>query len=46
MIDFLRVYLSKNLAQRIIMHGVVDVMGVGVLITGDSGLGKSELGLG
>jgi len=28
------------------MHGVfMDVLGVGVLITGDSGLGKSELGL-
>ena len=45
-IDFLRVYLSKKLAHRIIMHGVfMDVLGVGVLITGDSGLGKSELGL-
>ena len=45
-IDFLRVYLSKKLAQRIIMHGVfMDVLGVGVLITGESGLGKSELGL-
>ena len=45
-IDYLRVYLSKKLAQRIIMHGVfMDVLGVGVLITGDSGLGKSELGL-
>ncbi|MES2936024.1 MAG: HPr(Ser) kinase/phosphatase [Pseudomonadota bacterium] len=45
-IDFLRVYLSKKLAQRIMMHGVfMDVLGVGVLITGDSGLGKSELGL-
>jgi serine kinase of HPr protein (carbohydrate metabolism regulator) len=28
------------------MHGVfMDVLGVGVLITGESGLGKSELGL-
>ena len=46
MIDYLRVYLSKKLAQRIIMHGVfMDVLGVGVLITGESGLGKSELGL-
>ncbi|WP_338846869.1 HPr(Ser) kinase/phosphatase [Massilia sp. W12] len=45
-IDYLRVYLSKKLAPRIIMHGVfMDVLGVGVLITGDSGLGKSELGL-
>jgi HPr kinase/phosphorylase len=45
-IDFLRVYLSKKLAARIMMHGVfMDVLGVGVLITGESGLGKSELGL-
>ncbi|MES2105551.1 MAG: HPr(Ser) kinase/phosphatase [Pseudomonadota bacterium] len=45
-IDFLRVYLSKKLAQQITMHGVfMDVLGVGVLITGESGLGKSELGL-
>jgi HPr kinase/phosphorylase len=45
-IDYLRVYLSKKLAQQISMHGVfMDVLGVGVLITGESGLGKSELGL-
>ena len=44
--DFLRVYLSKKLAARVTMHGVfMDVLGVGVLITGESGLGKSELGL-
>ena len=42
----MRVYLSKRLAQQITMHGVfMDVLGVGVLITGESGLGKSELGL-
>ena len=45
-IDYLRVYLSKKLATHITMHGVfMDVLGVGVLITGESGLGKSELGL-
>ena len=45
-IDYLRVYLSKKLATRVTMHGVfMDVLGVGVLITGESGLGKSELGL-
>ena len=42
-IDYLRVYLSKQLAVRIVMHGVfMDVLGVGVLITGDSGLGKAN----
>jgi HPr kinase/phosphorylase len=45
-IDYLRVYLSKKLAAKVTMHGVfMDVLGVGVLITGESGLGKSELGL-
>ncbi|HZS81139.1 MAG TPA: HPr(Ser) kinase/phosphatase [Herbaspirillum sp.] len=45
-IDYLRIYLSKKLAQQTTMHGVfMDVLGVGVLITGESGLGKSELGL-
>ena len=45
-IDYLRVYLSKKLATRVTMHGVfMDVLGIGVLITGESGLGKSELGL-
>ncbi len=45
-IDQLRRYLSKALADTVNMHGVcMDVLGVGVLITGDSGVGKSELGL-
>ncbi len=36
-------YLNVHLAQRITRHGVlVDVYGVGVLILGDSGVGKSE----
>ena len=45
-IDFLRVYLARQFAPTVIMHGVfMDVLGVGVLVTGESGLGKSELGL-
>lgn len=45
-IDVLRAYLSKHFAERVSMHGVfVDILSLGVLITGESGLGKSELGL-
>lgn len=45
-IDVLRAYLSRYFADRITMHGVfMDILGLGVLITGESGLGKSELGL-
>jgi HPr kinase/phosphorylase len=45
-IDVLRAYLSKHFADRTSIHGVfMDILGLGVLITGESGLGKSELGL-
>jgi HPr kinase/phosphorylase len=45
-IDRLRVYLNKKLAAHCTMHGVfMDVLGMGVLIAGESGVGKSELGL-
>ena len=45
-IDQLRLYLSRELAEKVSLHGVfMDVLGLGVLITGDSGAGKSELGL-
>lgn len=45
-IDSLRVYVSRQLAETVILHGVfMDVLGIGVLVTGDSGVGKSELGL-
>lgn len=39
-------YLNKALAPQITMHAVlVDIYGVGVLITGESGVGKSESAL-
>jgi len=42
----MRHYIVKALAEATTLHGVfLDVLGVGVLITGDSGVGKSELGL-
>jgi len=45
-IDVLRAYLSKHFADRTSIHGVfMDILGMGVMITGESGLGKSELGL-
>lgn len=45
-IDQLRLYLSRQLAEKISLHGVfMDVLGIGVFITGDSGAGKSELAL-
>jgi HPr kinase/phosphorylase len=45
-IEQLSRYLSKALAETTELHGVcMDVLGLGVLITGDSGVGKSELGL-
>ncbi|OGA20363.1 MAG: HPr kinase/phosphorylase [Betaproteobacteria bacterium RIFCSPLOWO2_02_FULL_67_19] len=45
-IEKLSRYLGKALADTTERHGVfMDVLGVGVLITGESGVGKSELGL-
>jgi HPr kinase/phosphorylase len=41
-----RHYLAKELADSTTRHGVfLDVLGVGVMITGESAVGKSELGL-
>ena len=45
-IDLVRGYLSQHFAERTTRHGVfMDILGIGVLLTGESGLGKSELGL-
>ncbi|TDY44514.1 Hpr(Ser) kinase/phosphatase [Alicyclobacillus sacchari] len=39
-------YLEERLAPETLQHGVlVDVYGIGILITGSSGIGKSETGL-
>ena len=45
-IDIVRAYLGQLFADRVTRHGVfMDILGLGVLVTGESGLGKSELGL-
>ncbi len=42
----LRPYLARELAESTTVHGVMlDVLGMGVLLTGVSGAGKSELAL-
>ncbi|HCJ51824.1 MAG: HPr kinase/phosphorylase [Gallionellaceae bacterium CG1_02_56_997] len=42
----IRHYLAKELADSTTRHGVfLDVLGVGVMIAGESAVGKSELGL-
>lgn len=43
----LYIYLSEVLAPKIAMHAcLLDIFGVGVLLLGDSGIGKSEISLG
>lgn len=45
-IDDIRYYLSHVMAKRTTLHGVLlDVFGVGILLTGECGIGKSELAL-
>jgi HPr kinase/phosphorylase len=42
----LKRYLSSAMSEKAVFHGVfMDVMGIGVFITGESGIGKSELAL-
>jgi HPr kinase/phosphorylase len=45
-VDVIRIYLSRMLAESTTLHGVfLDVLEMGVLITGASAIGKSELAL-
>ena len=46
LINDLRYYLTRLLAQKTTLHGVfMEVISIGVLLTGESGVGKSELAL-
>ena len=46
LVNLLQYYISKSLARSTSLHGVfMEVFTIGVLITGDSGCGKSELAL-
>jgi len=45
-INYLHTSFARRMAKRVTLHGVfMDVLGMGVLIMGDSGTGKSELAL-
>jgi len=45
-VEVLRIYLARVLAESTTLHGVfLDVLEIGVLITGASAIGKSELAL-
>ncbi len=46
LINQLGQYLTRRFSETIVLHGVLmEVLGIGVLITGDSSVGKSELAL-
>jgi HPr kinase/phosphorylase len=46
LITHLQYFLSHLLAEKITVHGVfMEVMGIGVLLTGEASIGKSELAL-
>lgn len=46
LMDVLRLYLARRLAESTVAHGVfMDVLEIGVLLKGESAMGKSELAL-
>lgn len=46
LITHLRYFLAQELSDRVNLHGVfMEIISMGVLLTGESGLGKSELAL-
>lgn len=46
LLTYFQYHLARALAPRMTLHGVfMEIHSIGVLITGDSGLGKSELAL-
>ncbi len=46
LVEFLEYQISRRLASRTTLHGVfMEIFTIGVLITGESGTGKSELAL-
>jgi len=46
LLNHLQYHLARTLAPRVTLHGVfVEIYSIGVLITGESGSGKSELAL-
>ncbi len=46
LITHLRYFLSHALADKVTLHGVfMEIISLGVMLTGESGLGKSELAL-
>ena len=46
LLTYLQYQLARTLAQQVTLHGVLmEVYSIGVLITGESGTGKSELAL-